>query len=225
METHDSTSTTSQDASTPTQTGAANPGSTEARFTQADVERILSEKLEKAPQREARVRAQLLEQLGLTDADFESAKSAIAEARKRKEDEMSAVEKAQAAIDKANRERDDALARLTQRETAFRQRELARAVEKAATAAKANDAETVYLYLKEKHGEALNAVMGEDGEVDTKTLDALLEKVKQEKAVYFIAPTQALGSISNLGGRPALSSTTEAMKRASAMNQRIIRGR
>lgn len=167
--------------------------------------------------------ADLLKKSGATS--LEDLLSRAAKAAELEQAQMTEAQKAQAIAEKALKERDEALQRLTQREATFRQKELARAVEKAATAAKANDAETVYLYLKEKHGEALNAVMGEDGEVDTKTLDALLEKVKQEKAVYFTAPTQALGSISNLGGRPALSSTTEAMKRASAMNQRIIRGR
>ena len=211
-------------ASTPTQTGAANPGSTEAKFTQADVDRILNEKLEKAPAREARIKADLLKQLGLAeDADFNLLKSTIEDARKRKEADMTESEKAKAELDRERKAKDDALTQLQAERAERRNDRIAATLLSEAAKMKAADAETVLMYARDKHRAALDAIMGEDGTLDEKKVKTLLETIKSEKALYFQAVIAGAGSPSNSGGRVAQGSA-DAQKRASQNTQKLIRG-
>lgn len=212
-------------ASSPTQTGAANPGSTEAKFTQADIDRILNEKLEKAPQKEARIKAELLKQLGLAeDADFEAVKSTITKARDIELANLSAVEKAEKLLADEKKRADDALAQLSAERAERRNDRIAQAIAAKAASMKANDTEDVLLYAREKHKDELAAVIDDSGAIDDKKLTALLEKVKAAKGHYFTPPVSVPGSRSNNEGS-RIPSDAEAMKRFSMNNQRAIRGR
>jgi hypothetical protein len=211
-------------ASTPTQTGAANPGSTEAKFTQADVDRILKEKLEKAPEREARIKAELLKQLGLAeDADFNTLKSTIDKAREIETANLSAVEKAEKVATDALKRAEAAEQKALTIEAERRNDRIASHLLAEASKLKATDAETVLLYARDKHKAELDAIMGEDGALDEGKTKKLLETIKTAKPVYFQAVIQGAGVPSNAGGR-AIPSDAEAFKRASMTNQRIIRG-
>lgn len=207
MTTETNNNATQNTASTPTQTGAANPGSTEAKlFTQADVDRILNEKLEKAPQREARIKAELLKQLGLAeDADFNTLKSTIEEARKRKEADMSEADKARAELERERKAREAAEQKALTIEAERRNDRIASALTSAAGKLKANDTDDVLRYARDKHAEALTALIDDSGEIDQKKVDTLMDKIKAEKAHYFTPPVQPFGSPSNSGGRMPLS--------------------
>lgn len=193
-------------ASTPTQTGAANPGSNEAKFTQADIDRIFSEKLERSEARDARIRAEvkaaILKDLGLSeDADIKATKTDIEEIRKRKESDMTEAQKAQAERDKAIEDKKILEQRIISIETERRNDKIASALTQAASALKANDTDDVLRYARDKHGEALSALVDESGSIDTKKLTALLDKIKAEKVHYFTAPVHTPGSQSNSNGR------------------------
>ena len=198
------TATPNTPASTPTQTGAANPGSTEAKFTQADVDRILKEKLEKAPEREARIKAELLSQLGLDpkSTDFDAVKSTIADAQKRKLDEMTEAQRALAERDQVIKERDAAIAERDRERAERRHDRISSVFQSEAGKMKAADAETVLLYAQQKHREALDQIMAEDGSISEEKTKKLLETIKSEKPVYFQAVLPGAGVPSNAGGRP-----------------------
>lgn len=180
-------------------TDGENSGSSNgAKFTQEHMNAEIGKARKDA--REAAI-ADVLKELGLTSKD--DLKSTIAEAQKLKQSQMSEIEKAQAERDAIIKERDTLLSRLTERETAFRQREIRGAVEKATTAMKVSDFDAIYLWAEKHHSDALNAIMAEDGAIDTKALDKLLDAVKKDKPVYFTPPVQVPGSRSNNDGRVA----------------------
>lgn len=215
METQDSNNaTTTQQtaqntASTPTQTGAANPGSTEAKlFTQAELEKHINARIEKAAERDARIKAELLSQLGLDpkSADFDALKSTIEDARKRKESEMSEAQKAQAIADKAIKDRDEAIAERDRERAERRNDKIASVLSTAASKLHAKDTDDVLRYARDKYAEDLNAMMDESGTIDTKKVDALLEKIKADKGHYFSdgkVTVQATVIPSNANGRVA----------------------
>lgn len=194
-------------ASTPTQTGAANPGSTEAKFTQADVDRILKEKLEKAPEREARIKAELLKQLGLADdADFNVVKSTIADAQKRKESEMTEAQKATELAEKVIKERDAAIAERDKERAERRQDRIESELRSALTTAKANNPKTVLSYVLVNHRDAMQALLTDDGKIDDKAMTALIETVQKEDPTLFgggKTTVQATVIHSNANGRVA----------------------
>lgn len=201
-ETNNTAAQQQNSASTPTQTGAANPGSTEAKFTQADVERLINERIERAEKRDARVKADLLKQLGLADdANFDELKSTIEETRKRKLDEMTDAQKAAAERDTVIKERDTLKAQLEQQAAMIRERDIQGAVKAAVTTMKANDFDAIYLWAEKYHKDALRAVIDDEGKADPKALEKLLEAIKKDKPGYFTANSgQYRGSQSNADG-------------------------
>lgn len=224
----DITNTNTQDTATPntaqdTLTSAAKEGQNQSAktYTQAELDQMMGERAKRAQESTTK---KLLSALGLTsEAEIETLKATITEAQSLKQSQMSEAEKANEALKKATQTITDLQAKLTERETFFRQKEISGAVKEAVTAMKANDFDAIYLWAEKYHAEALNAVMGEDDKVDAKALEKLLDAVKKDKPGYFTPVTQHMGSQSNANGytRP---SEAEAMKRASAVNQRIIRG-
>ncbi len=215
-------------ASTPTQTGAANPGSTEAKFTQADLDRLIDERVGRAEKRDATIKANLLKQLGLPDdANFDTLKTTIEKARDIETANLSAAEKAEKAAADALKRATDLESQLNAERAERRNDRIAAALSAAASKLHAKDTDDVLRYARDKHADILTAVMDESGTIDTKKVDTLLEKIKAEKSHYFgdgKATTQATMIPSNNGGR-ALSGDEAAMKRFSANNQRTIRGR
>jgi sulfur carrier protein ThiS len=202
--------------------GAISGSSNGAKFTQEQVNEMVGKTRKEA--RETAI-ADLLKELGLTSKD--EVKSTIVEARKRKESELSEAEKLQAERDKAAKERDDAIAERDKERTERRNDKIAAALSTAASKLQAKDTDDVLRYARDKYADELNAMMDESGAIDTKKVDSLLEKIKADKGHYFSdgkAVVQATVIPSNANGR-AVNGEAEAMKRASAMNQRIIRGR
>lgn len=189
--------TAAQPAQQPATDGGNSSGSSNgATFTQAQLNEIVGKTRKEA--RDTAV-SDVLKELGLATKD--ELKSVIEDARKLKQSQMSELEKANALLEAERKEKERLQA---ERDTERQQRrhdKIFAHIERAATTAKANDAETVLLYLKEKHGLALNEVMADDGTIDDKKVTALMDKVKTEKPVYFTPSTSVLGSQSNFGGR------------------------
>jgi hypothetical protein len=221
------TDTTTQDNVTPTQqnpaptpTEAVNSGSSNsAKFTQEHMNAEIGKARKDA--REAAI-ADVLKELGLASKD--DLKATIAEAQTLKKSQMTEVEKAQAERDTIIKERDTLKSQLEQQSAMIREREIQGAVKTAVATMRANDFDAIYLWAEKHHAESLKAVIGDDGKVDAKALERLLEAVKKDKPTYFVATANVPGSQSNATGR-YIPSDAEAMKRFSATNQRNIRGR
>lgn len=166
--------------------------------------------------------ADMLKELGLASKD--ELKSTVEETRKRKLDEMTEAQKAAAERDTVIKERDTLKAQLEQQAAMIRERDIQGAVKAAVTTMKANDFDAIYLWAEKYHKDALRAVIDDEGKADPKALEKLLEAIKKDKPGYFTANSgQYRGSQSNADGftKP---SEAEALKRASAIYQQLIRG-
>lgn len=205
-----------------TSTSTATEGQPQARtFTQAELDQIITDRVKRASDSATK---KLLDAIGVASVDeLPTLKTTIEDARKRAQADMTESEKAKAELDRERKAKDDALTQLNTERAERRNDKIAVSLQSEAAKLKANDAETVLMYAREKHKAALDAVMAEDGVIDAKALTALLEKIKAEKPMYFTAPVTGAGSPSNSGGR-VHTGNTDAQKRAHQSNQRLIRG-
>jgi len=184
----------STDEGTPPDKGGNGGGQNgEAKFTQADLDRIAGDTRKSAKQAAIN---DLLKELGFEKAD--DLKALVADAKKRKDDELSEAQKAQAAKEKAEK---DALDWKAKAEALEQQRLLDRrdgAIESALREAKASKPDKVLALLKQYQADDVAAVLGDTGEVDKTRLSALLTTAKKEHAEYF---QQGVGSGSHAGGK------------------------
>lgn len=166
-------------------------------FTQEDVEFHAKERAKTAAQSE---RKKVLAELGIEDPDAD--KALLAEARKRKADEQTEVEKTAAELTKEKAKREAAESELKsfqeKVETEKRAAALDGAITKALTTANAK-AEKVLKLLKVDQAEALTAVLKEDGTVDEAKLKALVETARKLYPEDFKVP---MGTFSLKDGRP-----------------------
>jgi hypothetical protein len=213
--------TPEQPAHTPTD--AAKSGSPKREYTQAELDDLFQERVKRA---ETSTMNRVLKLLGVTsEADIPTLKTTIEKARDLEKSAMTDTQRLEKERDDAKREKEEATAQLTAERAERRNDRIASHLLAEASKLKATDAETVLLYARDKHKAELDAIMGEDGTLDEGKTKKLLETIKTAKPVYFQAVIQGAGVPSNAGGRAALDLGAEALKRASAMNQRIIRGR
>lgn len=181
------------------QTPPANPpgqqqGEGEQRFTQADVDKIVGERAKRAA--EAAVN-KLLADLGYDSPD--TLKKDTAEARKRREAEMSEVEKAQREVDEARKQ---AEAFKTQMEQERQQRITDRrnsAIEAAAQRARAEAPRDVLLWAQEYARDTLAKTINEDGSINDKEVAALIDACREQRKGWFTG--SAPGSPSNADGK------------------------
>lgn len=144
----------------------------------------------------------VLKKLGLTsEEEIEALKSTIEDARKRKEADMSEAEKAKAELEREKAAKTALEQRIAQIETERRTEKVTSAITGKAASLKANDADDVLRYAKDKHAEELAGLMDESGAIDDKKVTALLDKIKAAKPSYFTPMQQAQGSMSNPGTR------------------------
>jgi DNA-binding transcriptional regulator YbjK len=195
--TTEQSNTTHDTAQQPTTDGANSGQSNGATFTQAQINEIVGKTRKDA--RDTAI-SDVLKELGLTSKD--ELKSTIEDARKRKEADMSESEKAKAELETERAAKTALEQRIATLETERRNEKLTSALTSKAVSLKANDADDVLRYARDKHAEELTALMDETGQVDDKKLTALLDKIKAAKPAYFTPLATTLGSMSNGGGRP-----------------------
>lgn len=87
--------------------------------------------------------------------------------------------------------------------------------------AKAKKVDDVLALLKLKHADKVARLANDKGEVDAKAVDALIEEFRKDRPEDFSVPGP--GSPSNRGGKQP-DPTKDAVRRASLINQRTIRG-
>lgn len=196
-----------------TNDSAAGSNNADQRFTQADIDRIVADRLKR--QEEALTKKHL-EKLGV--ADFESAATTLKEAKTRQEAEMTELDKLRAQItDLANKN----AAHLNQIEAMNRQRLTdARdsAIKAALTAARASNPDRVLTLLNAERATEVAATMAETGAIDAKSVSALVATAQKEYAEFFRANSP--GSPSNAGGTPP-TVDQERIKAALAQRKRV----
>ena len=187
------TTTTTNNAGATTDTtpakGGQQPG--EAKFTQADVDRIVGERAQRAAEAATN---KLLETLGVKSAD--ELKTVMDAARRRDEADLTEQQRKDKALEKANQER-DALQKQLDTEREARKQEKVDSIVRAA-AKNAHDANSVLLEIRANHAEALAKVLKDDGTPDERALNDLMSKVKKDRPFLF---SGGPGSPSNAGGR------------------------
>lgn len=164
----------------------------EAKFTQADIDRILSERLKRA---EESAQKKLLEQFGVDNPD--SLKETLKKAKEREEAEMSVTDKLQKQLEaaqKANAALTEQMQGVIQTQRTERRNN---AIVAAAQDAKAIDAADVVAWAVSQ-GE-IEAVMKEDGSIDTGAVKKLIDAAKKAKPHFF--QVGGVGSPSNAHGR------------------------
>lgn len=222
------TETNTQDTAAPapqtpahqTSTSTATEGQSQGAktFTQEEVNALTGDTRKKA--RETG-KQEILKLLGLSsEAELESLKATIEETRKRKEADMSESEKARAELERERKAKSDLEQQLNAERVQYRTALIANAFTAAASKMKAQDTDDVLRYARDKHGEALTALMNESGAIDDKAVAALLEKIKTEKAHYFTATVGGVGIPSNQGQR-AQPGTKDMEKAAQQLRRQL----
>jgi hypothetical protein len=177
----------------------------ELRFTQERLDELMGERARLASESTLK---KLLADIGYESVD--ALKKDTVEARKKREAEMSAVERAQTEKAQAEKERDEAKATL---ESERKQRILDRrdsAIESAAQKARAEAPRDVLLWAKEYARDLLDKALNEDGTVNDKEITALIEKCRTERKNWFTG--NAPGSPSNSDGRPPQPDPNKALQ-------------
>ncbi len=186
---------------------AKTEGTNEATFTQADVDRIVSERAKRASESAI---SKFLEQLGVSNAD--EAKATIEAEKKRKESEMSDLEKAQAEIESAKQVAEEALAAKTALEAQILANGRKQAFLKAVGNSGGQNADDLFILVQAKHGNDFVSVFGDDSTPDDKKMEAFIKQVQGSFPTYF--GSAGAGSPSNAQGVAPNQAdfTEEAMK-------------
>lgn len=181
----------------------------ETRFTQADVDKIVGERARRAA--EAAV-AKLVTDMGYDSVD--TLKKDSVEARKRRESEMSEVEKAQQEAEAARKERDALKLQVEQERQQRRIDRRDNAIEAAAQRARADAPRDVLLWAKEYARDLLDGMVADDGSVDEKAVEKIIAQCREARKGWFTG--QAPGSPSNADGRvpqPDVNKMLDGVKR------------
>lgn len=165
----------------------------EAKFTQADVDRIISERIKRA---EEAATKKALDKLGVEN--FDSAAEALKKAKEREEAELTEREKLQKQIDDLTNKNKAHTEQILfmQRERLTGARDAA--IKSALTTARVTNVDRVFTLLSAERKAELEAVMSETGEIDKKAVEKLTATAQKEYAEYFRSGSP--GSPSNAGG-------------------------
>lgn len=188
-------------------------GQQEKTFTQADIDRIINERLRRA---EDTAQARLLEALGVDKLD--TAKTQLEDARKRREAEMSETEKEREARLAAEKKLADFQAELQTERTARLHDKRDNALAQALAAAGAIDADEVVTVLKAKSSGDVEALLTAKGELDPDAIKALVDKARAERPHHF--RPGGVGSPSNRSGEPpAVNMDADSIAAAAFLKQ------
>jgi len=188
---------TTTDSQTPTvqDTQPVQSGVT-ATFTQADVDRLIGERLKR--DRETS-QTKFLTDLGVKDAD--SLKGIIEAHTKSEEAKKTEAEKWQTKYDALEKK----FAAMLAENEGYKANEIKgkrhTAIKDALRDAKANDVDDLLIILEGKYTADVSAVLDDDGAVNKKAVDKLVTTAKTGHAKFFTA--QIPGSQSNRNGKPA----------------------
>jgi len=203
------TQTTTTEPIVTTTPEAAKP---EPKFSQADMDAVAGRRAKEAA---ASARKQLLEELGITNADdpkaVDTVKATLTEAQAAREAKKTAEDKALERIAALEKERDEAK-QAAEAANATRINERVNGkLESAAMKAKVQHPEDVVKYIRENFADMLAKAVGEDGKLEDKAAEKLVASVKEVRPNWFAIIGQ--GSPSNRDGRPMQPNNDEQFKR------------
>lgn len=213
---------------TPSDSGAgnSNAGANNGGQQQAQAEpNWLPDRLKRA---EEAARKKLLEELGITDPEAD--KQMLADARKRKQDEMTAVEKAAAEKEAAEKKAAELETTLNAERAAYRLERRDNAIRDALRSAGVQDDEKnphitrLLVLLKGERAAEVDALQAEDGTIDAKKLSALVETAKASYAEYFKPQRGGFGTPSHRNGQVSNAPSKDAKAIAQAKTAQRIRG-
>lgn len=211
------TATTSTDASasatTATSTGTSGVTPTEKTFTQADLDRIISERLAR---HEATANKRLLEDLGVKD---------VAELRTRLTAPQPSGTEADAKVKDLSAQMEALRAEKAAAEEKLQAIQAERTREKrdvhiteALSKARSTDPKRVLILLNAEQPQLLEKVLKEDGTADTAALEALVKAAQEAFKPLFTGGGP--GSPSNAGGRTVSPGADQ--KRVATVNQKEL---
>ncbi len=213
-------STTTTTDTAPDKGGDKSGGAADKTFTQAELDRIINERLGRAKDTTTK---ELLAKYEVPDED--TLANLLKASKEAQEAKLSEVEKATKARESAETKAKQLEDALNAERQARRTDMLHNAVTLAAKDARARDAGDVLLWLQANHAGELAEAISEDNKLNAKAIAGLIGKAKEAKPYYFEGGRAGAGpgSPSNSGGGTP-SPTEEARKRAAQMNKRLIRG-
>lgn len=170
---------------------------------------FLAERLERAKRIE---RETFLRELGFEKP--EDLKAIIEAERKRKESDMTETQKAAAEAERLRKENATLQEQVKNAEKARREDQVQNAIRAAATAAKAQYPDDVIEYAR-KLNSNLDSLIGDDGKVDQKAVEKLIEGTKKDRPTWFGGSNPGSPSASN--GKPA---DLDAERKKKALGER-----
>lgn len=202
------TDNASQESVTPPQVPDTTQGENETSqvFTQTEVDKIVGERAKRAKET---AQKQLLESLGLESLD--DAQSLIEDARKRKEAEMSEVEKALAQADKEREKREALEARIAEMEAQQVANRRVSALKAALRESGATNEDDLVILIDARMKDDYLSAFDDNGTPDEKQLGAFVKQVQSKYETYFKSAGAGNPSVNN--GTPPTSSD-EARKQA-----------
>lgn len=166
----------------------------ERTFSQADVDRIIADRLKRAEDATTR---RLLEELGVESTD--ALRATMQAAREREEAEMSELDKLRKQLETLEAEKTAAEQRAQEIEQQ-RKSDMRRHAVRAALS-DAQHPDDVLLWIDANLREAYEAVMSDEGAINDKAVAALVTEVKKQRPTFFRQPGP--GSPSVRGGKEA----------------------
>lgn len=182
------------DATPAPETQPAQTGASAGTFTQADVDRIIGERLTRAQEAWSK---KLLGDLGVDNLD--NAKTALKAHSEAEAARKSELEKQADKFSKLEKQFNELTASYTALVQARRTDKRNGAIRSAFAEAKAVDLDDLMTIVEATYADAVGKIMGEDDAIDAKALKGLVETVRKEKARFFTPATP--GSLSNNNGR------------------------
>lgn len=216
--------TTTENAADTTQTASTPDPKTEAKFTQADMDKIAGNRAKEAA---AAAVKKLLKDLGIENPDdpkaLETVKGKLTAAQEAEKAAMTKEQLLQQERDAALKERDEAKNAHESERTAWLAKERESLVKDALRAPKAHctDPVKVLKLLKIDHPEMFETVM-KDGKPDETAIKALVDLGKKENPKEFTGGGPSIPS--NQNGWPTPMTDKAAERRVAATSRNITRG-
>lgn len=196
----------------------------EAKFTQADMDKVAGNRAKEA---RAAERKALLKELGFDNPDdpkvTENLKAKLAAAKQAEDEKKSAEEKALERIAQLEKERDEARAAAELANGKRIQARVDSKLEALARTAGALHPEDVIDHLRTKQPDKVASLLKSDESIDEKAAIELITEVKKARDNWF-QTARGGGSPSMSGGATIGMTDKDAQKRASRLNEQIIRG-
>jgi hypothetical protein len=178
-------------------------GSPEPTFTQVEMDKTMGKV--RAEAREATTK-KLLEDLGIEDLD--TARALLAETKKRKEAEMSELEKAQTAIDAANKKALEAEQKVQEMQASILANGRKQAFLKAANDSGGQNLDDLFILVQASMNSDFESVFGDDALPDEGKMKKFIADVQKAKPAYFKSSGAGSPSTSN-GIAPRSTDNTE----------------